>query len=81
MESEPKVFDFGYFEFVLFTLIIESCKDLFFLELTIACIRSDIFKIEVNGAFATHIIVHNSLTQNQNRLNFLDLSSLHEHIC
>ena len=43
-----------------------------YLDRTANCfIESDnIFNVEVNGALAIHIIVHSSLTQNQNRLKF-----------
>ena len=74
--------DFGYFVLIWWQIIKKqeilkkSCKDLFiWTELTIIwlIIGSDnVFKIEVNRALAIHVIVHNSQTQNWNRLK-LDL--------
>ena len=52
----------------------QSCKDLFILVvpsiLWLIIGPNNIFNIDVNGLFAIHIIVHNSLKQNQNRLKF-----------
>ena len=72
----PKILDFVYFVLILWQsdtkqeILNQSCKELFILaELTIVSVGSDnIFNIEVNGGFAINMIVHNSLTQNKNRL-------------
>ncbi len=45
-------------------ILMQSYKDLLFIG------SYDIFNIEVYGALSIHVIVHNSLTQNQNRLKF-----------
>ena len=70
------ILDFGYFVLICWQsdkkqeILKWSCKDLFImakLPIKWLIIGSDnIFNIQVNGSFAIHIIVHNSLTQNQN---------------
>ncbi len=80
MEGLPKSLDFGYFVLICWQtdkkqeILKQSFKDLFiWTELPIIwlIIRSDSnFNIEVNGALEIHVIVHNLLTQNLNRLNF-----------
>ncbi len=51
-----------------------TCKDLFIwiqLPIVLSIFRSDnIYNVEVNGALSIQVIVHNSLTQNRNRLTF-----------
>ncbi len=63
----------------------QSYKDLIMLaELPTVwlIIRSyNIFTIEVNGAFAINMVVHNSLImQDWNKLKILDLNFLHEYL-
>ncbi len=77
----PKILDFFFF-FVLIwwqtdkkqEILKQSCKDLFiWTELPIVWIiigSDNIFNIEVNGVLAMHVIVHNSLTENRNKLKF-----------
>ncbi len=78
MEGLPKILDFGYFALIWWQIdkkqeILKwSCKDLFVwteLLIILLIIGSD-NNIEVNGAFAIHIIVHNTLIQNRKRLTF-----------
>ena len=74
MKGLTKILDFEYFVLIWWqtdkkkqAILKQSCKDLFiWTELPIVwlIIGSDnIFNIEVNGALAMHVIVHNLLTQ------------------
>ncbi len=77
MEGVSKFSDFGYFVLSGGKLIKktrnpeEELQRPVYLERTAKClINYNIFNKEVNGAVAVHVIVHNSLTKNQNRLKF-----------
>ncbi len=78
VEGLPKKLYFGYFVLIWWKIdknqeiLKQSCKDLLIwtkLPIVWLIVGSDnIFNIEVNRALDIHVIVHNSLTQNQNRL-------------
>ncbi len=77
VEGLPKILDFGYFVLIWQQTGKKTrnpeaeLQGPVYLDMTANCLIADnIFNIEANGALAMHVIVHNSLTQNQNRLKF-----------
>ena len=80
MEGLPKILDFDYFVLIWRQtdkkqeIQKQSSKDLFIWTLLpilwLIIGLDNIFDIEVDGTLAICVIVHNSLTQNQNRLKF-----------